>query len=56
MNNVECYNIEIEVLYNWINYSNLERAGASTSTPVQKLSDLYFLHSNSISSNCTSVL
>ena len=56
MSNVETWDNEIEALYNWIDYSNLNRLGCATTTPISKLSDLYVLRSNIILSNRTAVL
>ena len=41
MSNVETWDNEIEALYNWIDYSNLNRLGSATTTPISKLSDIY---------------
>ena len=54
--NVETWDNEIEALYHWIEYSNLNRLGKSTTTPISKVSDLYVLRSNIILSNRTAVL
>ena len=56
MSNVETWDNEIEALYNWIDYSNLNILGSATTTPISKLSDLYVLRSNIILSNRTPVL
>ena len=56
MSNVETWDNKIEALYDWIDYSNLNRVGSATTTPISKLSDLYVLRSNLILSNRTAVL
>ena len=50
MPTVETLENEIEALYNWIDYSNLNRLWDSTTTPISKLSDSLCLTYNMLKS------